>query len=154
VPAIGATRVGFFERREWASEMDELRRKAACLPVIVCVGAVPFLLAGCGSNTFALDDGVPNTAPAATIVTDAPPPPTTPFTKRDSGTYPTFGRTLTAANTQIGDEEAAGSEAQLTALAKARANGSVSEAEYQSRLAELRRLAAEHGRDAEAAIAN
>lgn len=133
--------------------MDELRRMAACLPLILCIGAVPVLLAGC-NNTFALDDGVPNTAPAATVVADAPTPPATPFTKRDSGTYPTFGRTLTAANTQIGDEEAAGSEAQLSALGKARADGSVSEAEYQRRLAELRRLAAEHGRDAEAAIAN
>ena len=45
-------------------------------------------------------------------------------------------------------------EAQLSALSRARANGHVSEAEYQRRIAELRRLAAQHGAEAEAAIAN
>ncbi len=131
--------------------MDELRRRAISLPVILYVGAMPVLLAGC--NSFALDDGIPNTAPSATVVsTSLPAEP--PMSKRDTGTYPTFDRQLTAANTQIGDDEAVSTEAQLTALGRARANGQVSEAEYRSRLAELRRLAAEHGAEAEAAIAN
>jgi hypothetical protein len=132
--------------------MDKIRFLAARMPLFLGIGALPILLSGCSS--FALDDGIPNTAPTATVVADAPPPPSGPFTKRQTGTYPTFGGTLTAANSQIGDEEAVGSEAQLSALAAARENGSVSETEYQRRLAELRRLAAEHGRDAEAAIAN
>ncbi|MGW9230614.1 SHOCT domain-containing protein [Pseudorhizobium sp. NPDC055634] len=132
--------------------MEKNRFRAAGVPRLLVIGALPILAAGC--NSFALDDGIPNTAPAATVVVNAPPPPQGPIVKRDSGTYPTFGQTLRAANVQIGDEEAAGSEAQLSALATARANGTVTEAEYQRRLAELRRLAAEHARDAEAAIAN
>lgn len=132
--------------------MDELRRRAMSLPAILCVGAMPILLAGC--NSFALDDGIPNTAPNATVVSTRTVPAERPVGKRDTGTYPTFDRQLTAANTQIGDDEAASTEAQLTALGRARANGQVSEAEYRSRLAELRRLAAEHGAEAEAAIAN
>ena len=120
----------------------------SALPVCLSMG----LLAGCSS--FALDDGIPNTAPTAVVVSSAPVAAPGPVVKRDTGTYPTFDGQLTAANAQIGDEEAAGNEAQLSALAQARSNGSVSEAEYQRRLAELRRLAAEHGRDAEADITN
>lgn len=132
--------------------MDKIRFLAAHMPLFLGIGALPILLSGCSG--FALDDGVPNTAPASSVVTDAPAPATGPVTRRQTGIYPTFAGQLTAANSQIGDEEAVGSEAQLSALAAAKENGSVSEAEYQRRLAELRRLAAEHGRDAEAAIAN
>src|SRR3546814_1479234 len=140
--------------------MDTGKRSAAHPPLFLHMGGLSALsvclsmslLAGCSS--FALDDGIPNTAPTAVVVSSAPAAAPGPVVKRDTGTYPTFDGRLTAANAQIGDEEAAGSEAQLSALASARSNGSVSEAEYQRRLAELRRLAAEHGRDAEAAIAN
>ncbi|HEX2148035.1 MAG TPA: hypothetical protein VHG11_10345 [Pseudorhizobium sp.] len=132
--------------------MDELKRRAASLPTILCVGAMPILLASC--NSFALDDGVPNTAPQATVMSAKVAPDQRPVGKQDTGTYPTFDRQLTAANTQIGDEDATGTEAKLLALANARANGHVSEAEYQQRVSELRRLAAEHAAEAEAAIAN
>nr|CAD6412663.1 SHOCT domain-containing protein [Rhizobium sp. Q54] len=152
MPAIGAKNRVVAKVPERAKDMEKIRYFAARAPLILGIGALPILLAGC--NSFALDDGIPNTAPTATVVSDAPPPPTGPIAKRDSGTYPTFDRGLTAANVQIADDEAAGSEAELSALAAARADGSVSEAEYTRRLAELRRLAAEHGREAEAAIAN
>ena len=132
--------------------MEKSRFLAVVMPRVAATGMLAILVAGC--NSFALDDGIPNTAPAATVVSDAPPPPQGPLSKRNSGTYPTFDQTLKAANVQIGDDEAAGSEAALSSLAAARANGTVTEAEYQRRLAELRRLAAEHAREAEAAIAN
>lgn len=132
--------------------METGKRIAGHLPHLSGLGGLLVLLAGCSS--FALDDGIPNTAPTATVVSSRYVPAPGPVVKRDTGTYPTFDRELTAANAQIGDEEAVGSEARLSALARARADGSVSEAEYQRRLAELRRLAAEHGRDAEAAITN
>lgn len=132
--------------------MDELRRRAISLPAILCVGAMPILLAGC--NSFALDDGIPNTAPNATVVSSGATPEQRPVAKRDTGTYPTFDRQLTAANTQIADDEATSTEAQLAALGQARANGQVTEAEYRRRVAELRQLAAGHGAEAEAAIAN
>ncbi|MCJ8518295.1 hypothetical protein ABID21_001396 [Pseudorhizobium tarimense] len=152
MPANDAARVDFLNAENWADAMEELRRRAASLPLFLCVGTLPILLAGC--NSFALDDGIPNTAPQAIVVSGQGAPEGRPLAKRNTGTYPTFGPQLTAANTQIADEQAAGTEAQLSALAQARANGHVSEAEYQQRLAELRRLAAQHAAEAEAAIAN
>lgn len=69
------------------------------------------------------------------------------------GGYPDFSRPLTAANTQMSNEDAASLQQRLTALGAARRAGTVSEAEYQRRLAELRKLALEHGTDAQAQIA-
>ena len=61
--------------------------------------------------------------------------------------YPNFGAPLTAANVQMSDEQAAELQHQLTALAARRKAGALSEAEYQAKVAEMRRLAAEHGTD-------
>ena len=55
--------------------------------------------------------------------------------------YPNFGAPLTAANVQ----QAAEVQHQLTALAARRKAGTISEAEYQAKVTEMRRLAAEHG---------
>ena len=132
--------------------MEKLRHLIGRVPYVIGLGLLPFALAGC--NSFALDDGIPDTAPTAVVVSAGPARTPSPVTKRDTGTYPTFDRQLTAANTQIGDEEAASSEARLSGLARARASGAISEREYQARVAEFRRLAAQHGADAEASIAN
>jgi hypothetical protein len=51
------------------------------------------------------------------------------------------------------NEEAQALQFRLTALSKARKAGTISEAEYQAKLAELRKLAAEHGADTQALIA-
>jgi hypothetical protein len=59
--------------------------------------------------------------------------------------YPTFGAPLTAANVQMSDEQAAELQHQLTALGAKRQAGTISEAEYQRRVAEMRELAAQHG---------
>lgn len=69
------------------------------------------------------------------------------------GGYPDFSQPLTAANTQMSNEDAASLQQRMTALGAARRAGAVSEAEYQRRLAELRKLALEHGADAQAQIA-
>ncbi|MGO8048595.1 hypothetical protein ACC713_38210, partial [Rhizobium johnstonii] len=58
-----------------------------------------------------------------------------------------FGAPLTAANVQMSDEQAAELQHQLTALAARRKAGARSEAEYQAKVAEMRRLAAKHGTD-------
>ncbi|MDM9622239.1 hypothetical protein A6U87_17655 [Rhizobium sp. AC44/96] len=68
--------------------------------------------------------------------------------------YPSFGAPLTAANVQMSDEEAAGLQHKLSALASQRKAGTISEAEYQRRVAEYRKLAAEHGADTLSEINN
>jgi hypothetical protein len=68
--------------------------------------------------------------------------------------YPNFAGSLNAANVQMNNEEATALQAQLTSLGALRKTGSISEAEYQVRLAELRKLAAQHGAETQAQIAN
>lgn len=59
--------------------------------------------------------------------------------------YPSFGAPLTAANVQMSDEQAADLQRKLSALGAQRKAGTISEAEYQRRVEEYRKLAAEHG---------
>ncbi|MBX9468294.1 MAG: SHOCT domain-containing protein [Rhizobium sp.] len=68
--------------------------------------------------------------------------------------YPNFAGSLSAASVQMSNEEATALQAQLTSLGAARESGAITEAEYQSRLAELRRLAAQHGAETQAQITN
>lgn len=72
---------------------------------------------------------------------------------RKMGVYPTFSAPLKAANSQMSDEEAAGLQGQLSSLSARRASGAISEAEYQRRVEELRKLAAGHGAELEAQLA-
>jgi hypothetical protein len=111
------------------------------------LAALP-LLASCNSKSFALDDGIPNTAPPAVIAQTAVAQPPGPVTKKDTGTYPTFDKTLVAANEQIEDADYQKTEPKMASLARARKSGTISEAEYQRRVAEYRKLAADHGNDA------
>lgn len=131
--------------------MEKLRHRLGRLALLTAVAALPGL-SGCNSKSFALDDGIPNTPPPAVIVQSKTAPAPHALAKRDTGTYPTFDRTLTAANEQIEDADYQKSEPRLAALARARKNGTISEAEYNRRVAEYRKLAAEHGKDALAAI--
>ncbi|MGE7369237.1 hypothetical protein ACQKKX_09225 [Neorhizobium sp. NPDC001467] len=110
--------------------------------------AIPGALSGC----FALDDGIPNTAPQATVVSSRAVPPAGPIARKQTNTYPTFDGKLTAANTQIDDAEYVSQESQMSALAQARSNGSISEAEYQQRVAELQAVATGHVTEADAKI--
>ncbi|MDH7800903.1 MULTISPECIES: hypothetical protein [unclassified Rhizobium] len=61
--------------------------------------------------------------------------------RRDTGTYPSFSAPMTAAGSQMGDDEASKMESNLSRLGAARRNGQISEAEYKRRVAELRALA-------------
>lgn len=109
--------------------------------------------AGCQSSTPAVTQAA---TPAALEVTvedpDNPEAPQARPTYPDG--YPNFAGSLNAANTQMSNEEASALQAQLTSLGAARKSGTITEAEYQARLAELRKLAAQHGAETQAQIAN
>jgi hypothetical protein len=132
--------------------MEKLRQWLGRLAVLASVAALPGL-AGCNSKSFALDDGIPNTPPPAVIVQSKTAPAPGPVTRRDTGTYPTLSTTLTAANEQIEDADYQKSEPRMAALGRARKSGEISEAEYKRRVAQYRKLAAEHGQDAQSDIA-
>ncbi|WP_119939934.1 hypothetical protein [Neorhizobium sp. NCHU2750] len=117
------------------------------MSVLAPLAALP-LLASCNSKTFALDDGRPNTAPPAVIAQANAAPTPGPIVLKNTGTYPTFDHTLVAANEQIEDADYDKTEPKMAALARARNSGSISQAEYQKRVAEYRKLAADHGNDA------
>lgn len=123
------------------------RSRHAALFCLLALGAG----AGCQSTP------APTAAPAATglevTVEDADQPqPAAPRPTYADG-YPSFAGSLNAANVQMTNEEAQALQFRLTALSKARKAGTISEAEYQAKLAELRKLAAEHGADTQALIA-
>ncbi|WP_296100531.1 hypothetical protein [uncultured Agrobacterium sp.] len=63
-----------------------------------------------------------------------------PLQKRDTGTFPTFAKPMTAAMPQMEENEASTMEQNLTALGAARRRGQITEAEYKRRVAELRAL--------------
>lgn len=71
-----------------------------------------------------------------------------------SGQYPTFGKPLTAANTQIDDSQALEMRAQMDGLTAQRKAGTITDAEYRKRMAELQQLAANHAAEMQAKIAN
>jgi hypothetical protein len=58
----------------------------------------------------------------------------------DTGSYPLLGEPLQAATTQMSDAEAAAQGSKLQALAAAHKAGTVSEAEYNRKVAEMRKL--------------
>ncbi len=68
--------------------------------------------------------------------------------------YPSFNGPLTAANVQINDQQAATTQKQMSALAASRNSGAITQAEYERRVAEMRKLAAEHGPDTLSQIQN
>jgi hypothetical protein len=88
--------------------------------------ALPLLLAAAGCST--------SGSSSDTLASDRPRPATT-------DKYPDFSAPLDSAMAQMSDDEAARLETQLSALARQRQSGRISEAEYRSKVAELRRLA-------------
>lgn len=73
---------------------------------------------------------------------------------RSADGYPTFDGPLTAANVQMSNDQAKAMQAQMDALAARRHSGAISEAEYQRRVGEMRKLAATHGSDTLSEINN
>lgn len=113
----------------------------------VLLGALP-LLAACSPEP--LPNPAARTLPVSveaplSVRADAAP--------RKLGVYPSFSAPLKAANRQMSDEEAAGLQGQLSGLSAQRASGQISEADYQRRVEELRKLAAGHDAEVEARIA-
>ncbi|MDO9415377.1 hypothetical protein [Pararhizobium sp.] len=125
-------------------------------PSIMAGLCVSLVLAGCTSAS--VDNVTPvNTTPVvvygspddqsvdAAAVSGGP---------RKSGAYPTFGKPLRAATQQMTAQEVSAMRADMEGIAAARASGAISEAEYQAKLAEMQKLAAEHGADAKREIEN
>ena len=73
---------------------------------------------------------------------------------RMTGTYPSLGEPLEAANAQMSDQEAAAIGGKLEALASARKGLGASDADYESRAAALKKLGQEHGAAAASEIEN
>ncbi|MBW8446688.1 MAG: hypothetical protein K0M49_13780 [Arenimonas sp.] len=109
------------------------------------------VLAGCTTPAGTTAEAPGRTASLDVTVAD-PDAPAAELSRSPDG-YPDFSGSLTAANVQMGNEEAAELQGKLSALGAARKAGTISEAEYQRRLLLLRKLAAEHGADAQAQIA-
>lgn len=111
------------------------------------------LATGCSSTGGKTSAAEPRSSVLDVTVTDDARDPQTPALGTSPDGYPDFSQPLTAASVQMSDEEAVALQAKLSALASARKAGTISEAEYQQRVAELRKLAAEHGVDVQAALA-
>ncbi|TPP10982.1 SHOCT domain-containing protein [Rhizobium glycinendophyticum] len=123
------------------------RSGQAALVSLVALGA------GAGCQSAPASTTVPTATALEVTVEDADQPKAaTPHPTYADG-YPSFAGSLNAANVQMTNEEAQALQFRLTALSKARKAGTISEAEYQAKLAELRKLAAEHGADTQALIA-
>ncbi|KQW27536.1 hypothetical protein ASE36_18240 [Rhizobium sp. Root274] len=123
------------------------RSGQAALFSLVALGA------GAGCQSAPATTTVPTAAALEVTVEDADQPQAATPRPTYSDGYPSFAGSLNAANVQMTNEEAQALQFRLTALSKARKAGTISEAEYQAKLAELRKLAAEHGADTQALIA-
>ncbi|NBB47304.1 SHOCT domain-containing protein [Rhizobium sp. CRIBSB] len=126
----------------------------AGLSVQTVAAALVALMAGTGCQSAAPATTTPVASALEVNVEDPdqPEPPQPRPTYPDG--YPNFAGSLSAASVQMGNDEAAALQAQLTSLGAARKAGTISEAEYQARLLELRRIAAEHGAETQAQITN
>lgn len=114
-------------------------------------GGLCLALAGCSASTFSIAPAPPPVINPTVVPAD--PSVSAPIVKKPlSRNYPNLAAPLTSASTQMTDPDAKTLEAQLVALAAAKANGKVTEAEYQTQLDALRKLGAQHGVDAEAII--
>ncbi|MGR6465495.1 hypothetical protein [Rhizobium sp. PAMB 3182] len=104
------------------------------------------LISGC--SAFPLED----------LALRKPPPPTISTRSAEKSAlvgkdgYPNISTPLVAANTQMSDGDAAALQAQLTALGQQRKAGTLTDAQYKAKVAELRKLAQSHGTDMETQI--
>lgn len=116
-------------------------------PITYLCGMV-IALSGCTTSKLDLPDSERFPAPQAIVVDDAEPlEPVATTGLANTGRYPTFSKPLRAASAQMSDEDAALLQKNLDALARKRKAGAIGEAEYNARVEELRRLAAQHGND-------
>jgi hypothetical protein len=114
---------------------------------LVC-GVLMLALAGCSTPAERAAWAAKRQAPQAVIVKSADGKPLNEqTTDHTPDGFPTFNNPPTAANVQISNDQATGIQKQLTALAAAHKSGAISQAEYDKRVAEMRKLAADHGQD-------
>jgi len=112
----------------------------------ICAAAAAFALAGCNKTAEEKKAFAQRmAAPTAVVMPASKGEPVEGGLTKSRDGYPSFGAPLTAANVQMSDEQAAELQHQLTALGAKRQAGSITEAEYQRRVAEMRALAADHG---------
>ena len=115
------------------------------------------LLAAAATALAACSTATPQTAAQyapQVVVTGSQPVAAEKAVMANAGQYPNFGRTITAANKQMADSEAAAIEGQMSALTASHSAGAMTDAEYKSRLDELRKLAASHAAEMKARIEN
>lgn len=115
------------------------------------------VIAAAGFNLAACSTATPQTAAQyapKVVVTGVQPISTTPAVIANTGSYPTFGPPLTAANSQMDDAEAVRIQAQMASLSASHSAGALSDAEYKKKLTDLNLLAATHGAAMQAKIAN
>ena len=121
-------------------------------PRLLMALAAAGVISGCASQDVAVQPVAANSADPSIVTIEGPRDPQTSGQVLDADGYPTFNTPLTAANSQMDDDQAKALSAKLSALGRARKAGVVSEAEYQRQLKILRDLAENHGRDTKAAI--
>ncbi|MBP1849901.1 hypothetical protein [Rhizobium halophytocola] len=135
-------------------QSDQFRNSlSACLSGRrLTVLAAMALLAGCSARDVMVQPISADTADSSIVTIEEAHDPMSSGQLRTADGYPSFSTPLTAANSQMSNEEAAALSARMNALSHARRAGSVSEAEYRRQMLALQQLAANHGRDTEAAI--
>ncbi len=115
---------------------------------LVCGGILALALAGCSTPAERAAWAAKRAAPQAVIVKSMDGKPVAEDTAENTPDgFPTFNAPPTAANVQINDQQAGDLQKQLTAVGAQRKAGVITEAQYNQRVAEMRRLAAEHGQD-------
>lgn len=100
--------------------------------------------AGCTPRDVMVQPVAANGSDASVVTIQEPGDPQTQGQIKTADGYPSFATPLTAASAQMTNEDANALGAKLSALSRARQSGAVSEAEYQRRVAELRKLAADN----------
>ncbi|MBD8555718.1 hypothetical protein IFT84_14520 [Rhizobium sp. CFBP 8762] len=123
---------------------DVFSRDLSRLGLMLVAGCLVTVVSGCASSN--KDTAQRRQAPAVIIDTDTTSAGEGVSTAlRKTGTYPSLGGPLRAANRQLSATDVSSMSSQLQALSNARATGVISDAEYKTRLAELEKLSATHG---------
>ncbi|PZM11197.1 hypothetical protein [Rhizobium tubonense] len=114
---------------------------------VIC-GILAIALAGCSTPAERAAWAAKRAAPTAVVMKskDGTPVDGTGAAISKDG-FPDFNTPLTAANVQINDTQATDIRSQLTALGAQRQTGAISQAEYDRKVIEMRKLAANHGQD-------
>ena len=109
----------------------------------VVFGLVALTLAGC--KTIAekqAEDARKRAAPTAVVIKSPTGAPVGGTAQPSKSGFPDFNTPLTAANVQISDSQALDIRKQLTAAGAARKAGTITQAQYDAKVEEMRKLAA------------